>query len=169
MNSDYWDGEIDWYSPTEIGNKPYLTGSIKQITTKGFENCSAKLLPAGRTVLFTSRAGIGKMAILQKEGTTNQGFQSLVLKKDIDTYFLYSSGHLIKKYALSKASGSTFLEISGKTMSKMDIFIPSPLEQSKIGSFFEQLDKLIILYKNKLDKLSNIKEACFSKLFIPQE
>ncbi len=63
--------------PPEIGDKIFVDSSERKITKEGFENCSAKLLPAG-SVLFTSRAGIGKMAILRKESCTNQGFQSIV-------------------------------------------------------------------------------------------
>lgn len=77
----YWDGEIDWYAPAEIGGQIYLESSQRKITEEGFNKSSAKLLPIG-TVLFTSRAGIGKTAILLKEGCTNQGFQSIVPKKE---------------------------------------------------------------------------------------
>ena len=76
-NSDYWDGDIDWYTPAEITNQIYINSSQRKITNLGYEDCSAKLLPPG-TVLFTSRAGIGKTAILTKKGCTNQGFQSII-------------------------------------------------------------------------------------------
>ena len=143
VNPEYWDGDIDWYSPTEIGNHIYAKGSIKKITKLGLEKSSAKILPQDRTVLFTSRAGIGDMAILQHPGATNQGFQSFVLKEGIDTYFIYSMGHLIKKYALKNASGSTFLEISGKALGDMPILMPSTNEQTQIGTFFKSVDNLI--------------------------
>ncbi len=99
-------------------------------------------------MLFTSRAGIGDMAILRRSGTTNQGFQSLVLKGS-DTYFIYSMGHLIKAYAEANASGSTFLEISGKALGKMPVRLPDSEEQQKIGSFFKALDRLITLHQRK--------------------
>src|SRR5690554_5922838 len=137
---EYWDGKIDWYSPTEIGDKVYADGSVKKITSLGLTNSSAKILPKNKTILFTSRAGIGDMAILKKDGATNQGFQSFVLKNGIEPYFIYSAGHLIKTYALKHASGSTFLEVSGKTLGEMDLLIPSEYEQTKIGSFFQNLD-----------------------------
>ncbi|TOL39703.1 restriction endonuclease subunit S, partial [Vibrio parahaemolyticus] len=69
----FWNGDIDWYSPTEIGDNVYAEGSQKKITALGLNSSSAKVLPAGNTVLFTSRAGIGDMAILTKLGSTNQG------------------------------------------------------------------------------------------------
>ncbi|MCP4051396.1 MAG: restriction endonuclease subunit S [bacterium] len=163
---EYWDGDIDWYSPTEIGNAMYANGSIKKITSLGLEKSSAKILPAYKTVLFTSRAGIGDMAILERDGATNQGFQSLVLKNGYEAYFIYSAGSLIKKYALKYASGSTFLEISSKQLGNMDIYVPEIKEQSKIGEYFQNLDNLITLHQKELKKLKNIKKACLEKMFI---
>ncbi len=162
----YWNGNIDWYSPTEIGDNVYANGSEKKITELGMRKCSARLLPAGKTILFTSRAGIGYMAILQRIGTTNQGFQSLVLKDNYNTYFIYSIGHLIKKYALKNASGSTFLEISGKVLGKMILLVPTFEEQTKIGTFFQNLDTLITQHQKELEKLKNLKKACLEKMFV---
>ncbi|MCW8645338.1 restriction endonuclease subunit S [Streptococcus macedonicus] len=85
-NSEYWNGDIDWYSPVEIGEQIYVFGSQKKITKLGLEKSSAKILPVG-TVLFTSRAGIGNTAILAKEGCTNQGFQSIIPhQNELDSY-----------------------------------------------------------------------------------
>ncbi len=165
LNSAYWNGAIDWYSPTEIGGTIYANGSEKKITELGLQKSSAKLLPAERTILFSSRASIGDMAILQHAGATNQGFQSLVLKDNIDVYFIYSMGYLIKKFAKKNASGSTFLEITGKMLGSMKIRLPSTKEQNKIGEFFEKLDNLINLYQSKCDKLVNIKKSLLEKMF----
>lgn len=86
----YWDGDIDWYAPAEIGEQIYLKSSQRKITKEGLNKSSAKILPIG-TVLFTSRAGIGKTAILTQEGCTNQGFQSIVPQEDkLDSYFIFS-------------------------------------------------------------------------------
>lgn len=163
---EYWDGDIDWYSPTEIGKFVYADGSIKKITKLGLEKSSAKLLPAYNTVLFTSRAGIGDMAILRKIGATNQGFQSLVLKDSIDTYFVYSMGISIKEYAEKNASGSTFLEIYGKILANMPVVLPNTEEQTRIGEFFRQLDSLIALQQRKCAKLHTLKKALLGKLFV---
>jgi len=107
------------------------------------------MLPAERTILFTSRAGIGNMAILRRSGCTNQGFQSLVVDDCNDTYFIYSMGDSIKEYAERNASGSTFLEISGKQLACMSTMVPSLSEQALIGSFFRDLDDLITLHQRK--------------------
>ena len=113
------------------------------------------MLPAERTILFTSRAGIGNMAILRRSGCTNQGFQSLVVDDCNDTYFIYSMGDSIKEYAERNASGSTFLEISGKQLACMSTMVPSLSEQALIGSFFRDLDDLITLHQRKPDRVSN--------------
>jgi type I restriction enzyme S subunit len=162
---EFWGGNIDWYSPTEIGKQTYANNSIKKITELGFKNSSTQFLPPHKTILFTSRAGIGDMAILTKKATTNQGFQSLVVLDENDTYFIYSSGHLIKDYALKHSSGSTFLEISGKQLGKMVLNIPSFPEQQKIGTYFKQIDQLITLKQKKHTKLLNLKKAMLNKMF----
>jgi type I restriction enzyme S subunit len=164
--SEFWGGDIDWYSPTEIGKNVYAEGSQKKITNLGLKSSSAKILPANKTVLFTSRAGIGDMAILTKPGATNQGFQSFVVKEGFSAYFLYSAGKLIKEYALKNASGSTFLEISGKQLALMKLLIPSRDEQNKIGDYFQKLDELIKQHQEQLTKLNNIKQACLTKMFV---
>ena len=106
------------------------------------------------------------MAILKRIGATNQGFQSLVLKDGYDTYFIYSMGVLIKDFAIRYSSGSTFLEISGKMLGKMVLRIPSITEQQKIGTYFQNLDKLVNLHQTELDKLDNLKKACLEKMFV---
>jgi len=164
-NEEYWNGDIDWYSPAEIGEKIYVYGSEKKITELGLQKSSAKILPIG-TVLFTSRAGIGKTAILAKEGATNQGFQSIVpFKDDLDSYFLFSRSHELKIYGEAKGAGSTFVEISGKQMAQMPIMIPTLIEQRKISDFLKQLDNQIYLQKNMLEKLETLKSAYLSEMF----
>ena len=153
-NADYWDGDIDWYAPAEIGDKIFVDSSERKITKEGFENCSAKLLPAG-SVLFTSRAGIGKMAILRKESCTNQGFQSIVPHEgELDSYFIFSRSDELKNYGETVGAGSTFVEVSGKQMSNMNLMMPkSYSEQIVIGKYFSQLDDFITLHQRELDKL----------------
>ena len=138
-NSAYWDGDIDWYAPAEMEGQRYAKGSVRKITELGLQKSSAKILPAHRTVLFTSRAGIGKMAILQRSAATNQGFQSLVLKDGTDPYFIYSMGEKIKDMAEGVASGSTFLEISGKMLGNLEVMVPNLKEQESIATFFRSM------------------------------
>ena len=165
-NDAYWDGDIDWYSPAELGEQVYADRSVRRITQAGYDSCSATLLPAGKTILFTSRAGIGNTAILRRSACTNQGFQSLVMNDDIDVYFIYSMTDRIKKFAEQKASGSTFLEISGKGLAAGEFAFPSKDEQTAIGSIFKQLDHLITLHLRELNLLKNTKKSLLDKMFV---
>ena len=146
-NHAYWDGDIDWYSPAELGEQVYADRSVRRITQAGYDSCSGNIqCPAGSN-LFTSRAGMGNTAILRRSACTNQGFQSLVVNDDTDVYFVYSITDRIKKFAEQKASGSTFLEISGKGLADGEFVFPSKDEQTAIGSMFKQLDTLITLHQ----------------------
>ena len=165
-NPEYWDGEIDWYAPAEINGQIYADYSARKITKLGLEKSSAKILPAGKTVLFTSRAGIGKTAILRRPAATNQGFQSLVLNDEIDTYFVYSMTEIIKQKAEKIASGSTFAEISGKMLGGLSFMFPKYTEQNKIGTFFSKLDNLITLQQRKLEFLQKLKKGLLQQMFI---
>ena len=146
--SEFWDGNIDWYAPAEIANQIYLNSSQRKITEEGYNHSSAKMLPVG-TVLFTSRAGIGKTAILSQKGCTNQGFQSIVPQKDeLDSYFIFSRTEELKHYGNTVGAGSTFVEVSGKHMANMELMMPKTInEQKVIGQYFSNLDNLITLHQ----------------------
>ena len=165
-NQSYWDGDIDWYAPAEIANQIYANSSQKKITGLGYENSSAKMLPPG-TVLFTSRAGIGKTAILTRKGCTNQGFQSIVPHRGaLDSYFIFSRTGELKRYGELVGAGSTFVEVSGKQMAAMELMMPPTMrEQQTIGGFFQQLDHLITLHQRKFEKLTNVKKSMLEKMF----
>ena len=165
-NQSYWDGDIDWYAPAEIADQIYANSSQKKITGLGYENSSAKMLPPG-TVLFTSRAGIGKTAILTRKGCTNQGFQSIVPHRgELDSYFIFSRTEELKRYGELVGAGSTFVEVSGKQMAVMELMMPPTMrEQQTIGGFFQQLDNLITLHQRKCANLCSPSQVVFSLLF----
>lgn len=165
-NQSYWDGDIDWYAPAEIADQIYANSSQKKITGLGYENSSAKMLPPG-TVLFTSRAGIGKTAILTRKSCTNQGFQSIVPHRgELDSYFIFSRTEELKRYGELVGAGSTFVEVSGKQMAVMELMVPPTMrEQQTIGGFFQQLDQLITLHQRKFEKLTNVKKSMLEKMF----
>ena len=148
-NSEFWDGDIDWYTPAEIGEQIYVDGSERKITQLGLDKSSATLLPANKTILFTSRAGIGKTAILRSDATTNQGFQSIVVDNNTEPYFIFSMTDKIKNKAISVASGSTFAEISSRALGQLEFMFPSINEQKAIGTFFSTLDQHITLHQRK--------------------
>ena len=130
---------------------------------------SAKVLPVG-TVLFTSRAGIGKTAILLKEGCTNQGFQSIVPNKDkLDSYFIFTRSEELKRYGETVGAGSTFVEVSGKQMANMELMMPTTMdEQQQIGEYFQSLDHLITLHQQKCDETKEFKKYMLQNMF-PQK
>ena len=163
---EYWNGNINWYSPAEIGEQIVVNSSQRKITKLGLEKSSAKMLPKG-TVLFTSRAGIGNTAILGDSACTNQGFQSIVPdKKQLDSYFIFSRSKELKDYGERVGAGSTFVEVSGKQMSEMELLIPNLDEQKTIGHFFERIDNLITLHQRKLEKIKNVKKSLLEKMFV---
>ncbi len=167
----YWNGDINWFTPAEIGSNAYASKSERRITEEGLEHSSAKLLPADRTILFTSRASIGLTAILTVDACTNQGFQSLVVSDRTDVFFLFGLCNQIKTQAIRNAAGSTFIEISGKQLAKIPLQIPSLDEQRRIGKVVRTMDSLIAVATRKIDLLTLKKKAwsptglmCFSSL-----
>ena len=161
--SEYWNGAIPWFTPTEIKSK-YCEDSKRTITNIGLKNSSAKLLPKG-TILLTTRATIGECCIAKQECTTNQGFQNIVAI-DGESYnvFLYYLLLTIKRELLKRANGSTFLEISGIEVKKLRISIPSLPEQQKIADFLSAVDEKITLSQEKITRLEVYKKGMMQKL-----
>ena len=169
FNDDYWNGDINWFTPTEIGLKKYSYESLRKITKKGLENSSARILPIG-TILLTSRAGIGDVSILMNEACTNQGFQSLVAKGELNNEFLYYVVSTLKKVLLQNASGSTFLEISPKKVKSILVALPSTLkEQTAIATALSDTDTLIEILEKLIEKKRNIKQGAMQELLTPKD
>ncbi|MCR1996315.1 restriction endonuclease subunit S, partial [Bifidobacterium animalis] len=165
-NPSYWNGSINWFTPAEIGSSTYVADSKRKITEKGLQHSSASLLPAYRTILFTSRASIGLVAILTTDACTNQGFQSLVASDQVDVFFLYSLCDRIKRQAVRNAAGSTFLEVSGKQLAKIPVQVPSLAEQRRIGELFQVIDALIAAKSQKIDLLELKKKSLLQQMFV---
>ena len=157
----YWDGEIQWFTPSEIGKNKYVDSSLRTITEVGLNNSSAKLLPPN-TILLSSRATIGECSLSLRECATNQGFQCLVSKKcNVD--FLYYLIQTKKKDLIRKSCGSTFLEISANEVRKIQVSVPSDVEQQKIAELLSLIDeriatqnKIIEKYESLIKGLNNI-------------
>jgi type I restriction enzyme S subunit len=134
-NSSYWDGNIPWATPTDIGQMHgiYLTNTTRKITATGLDNCSATMLPVG-TVLMTSRAPVGNIAIAGIEMCTNQGFKNLVPKRALDSLYLY---FVIKHYVPVfqwLAHGNTFTELTKEKLQGVSIPAPEDVtEQIRIA------------------------------------
>ncbi|MCK5343983.1 MAG: restriction endonuclease subunit S, partial [Candidatus Heimdallarchaeota archaeon] len=161
--ANYWNGSINWFTPTEIGRHKYTFHSFRKITKEGLKNCSARLLPKG-TVLLTSRAGIGDISILMNEGCTNQGFQSLIANKDVSYEFLYYLVSTLKNVLIQNASGSTFLEISPNRIKQIEVIIPNLKEQSAIATILSDMDSEIEALEQKRDKYTIIKQGMMQQL-----
>ena len=159
----YWNGNIQWYTPTEV-KEGKVGKSIRTITEDGLRNSSAKLLPKG-SLLLTTRATIGDIAIADFECTTNQGFQSLVVNEtEANTFWFYwIIQH--KNELLKKASGSTFPEIGKNEITKIKALKPNKYEQQRIASCLSSLDEVIAAHSQKLDALKNHKKGLMQNLF----
>ena len=150
----YWDGGIQWFTPSEIGKNKFVDASLRTITEDGLNNSSAKLLPPN-TILLSSRATIGECSLSLRECATNQGFQSLVSKKcNVD--FLYYLIQTKKKDLIRKSCGSTFLEISANEVRKIQVSVPSDVEQQKIAGLLSLIDKRIATQNKIIDKLQSL-------------
>jgi restriction endonuclease S subunit len=160
----YWNGNINWFTPTEIGFNKYSYESLRKITEEGLKDSSAKLLPIG-TILLTSRASIGDVSILKVPASTNQGFQSLIANENIDNEFLYYIISTLKNTLIKYASGSTFLEISPNKLKSIAIKLPpSRAEQRVIASALSDVDALITAQEQLITKKRNIKQGAMQQL-----
>lgn len=159
----YWNGSINWFTPTEIGIEKYVYQSKRKITDEGLKNGSAKILNEG-TVLLTSRAGIGNLSILKNKACTNQGFQSLAPKSQTDSEFLYYLMFTKKGDLLDKASGSTFLEISPNNVRSILVQFPTNSEQVAIASALSDTDTLISKLEKLIKKKKNINQGVAQEL-----
>ena len=159
----YWDGEIQWFTPSEIGKTKYVDSSLRTITEDGLNNSSAKRLPPN-TILLSSRATIGECSLSLRECATNQGFQSLVSKKcNVD--FLYYLIQTKKNDLIRKSCGSTFLEISANEVRKIQVSIPSDVEQQKIAGLLSLIDERIATQNKIIEDLKKLKSAISKHLF----
>ena len=153
--SQYWNGKIQWFTPSEIGRNKYVDNSVRTISEEGLNKSSAKLLPIG-TILLSSRATVGECSINKKECTTNQGFQSLIPKENISNEFVYYLIQTKRKDLIRKSCGSTFLEISANEVRKIVISIPTIKEQNKIANVLSLLDERIATQNKIIDKLQSL-------------
>ncbi|MFP6302412.1 restriction endonuclease subunit S [Helicobacter pylori] len=154
----FWNGSINWFTPTEIGITKYVYKSQRTITLLGLKKSSAKLLPIG-TILLTSRASIGDCAILKVVATTNQGFQSLIPLEKINNEFLYYLMLTLKNKLLKLASGSTFLEVSPNKIKNLLIPLPPLNEQIAIANILSDVDRYLYSLDALILKKESVKKA----------
>ena len=168
FNVSYWNGDIPWLTPKDLTgySKIYISKGERNITSDGLKNSSAKLLPKD-TVLLTTRAPIGYVAIAENEIATNQGFKNFVLKKDYaDCKFVYYWLKNNIDYLRSIGTGTTFAEISGSVVKEIKILLPPLSEQKSIASILSSLDDKIDLLHRQNATLEKMGETLFRQWFV---
>lgn len=164
----YDGGTIAWITPKDLAgfSGRFIFCGERCITEQGLKSCSTQLVPA-HTVLFSSRAPIGYIAIAGQDVCTNQGFKSVVPNERTDYMFLY----YLLKYSKDKienlGSGTTFKEISGSTMRGIEVFVPEAVEeQRRIASILSMLDDKIEKNIAVNENLEQQAQAFFQESFI---
>lgn len=170
-NTSFYDGNIPWLTPKDLSanSNKYILRGERNITEAGFKSCSCKMLPKG-SVLFSSRAPIGYVAITANDMCTNQGFKSVIPNEETDSEFLYYLLKYNKDNIASQGSGTTFAEVSGKTMKEIEVMVPKETDdQHRIASILSSLDRKIEL-NNKINAdLEEMAQAIFKNWFVDFE
>lgn len=163
-------GDIPWITPADLSGytKKYIAKGARNISQKGYESCSTVLMPAG-SVLFSSRAPIGYVAIARNPICTNQGFKSIIPNSDIDSEFLYYQLKYLRKQIQELGSGTTFKEISAKKFGTVNIIVPPLPEQerivARIEELFSELDKAVETLNTTKQQLAVYRQAVISTSF----
>ena len=162
---EYWDGDINWVTPAELNDdSDIIYESQRKITEQAVQDSSLKPFPAG-TVLLSSRAPIGKVAIAGVEMYCNQGFKNLICSNRIYNQYLY---HFLKnstEYLNSLGRGATFKEISKSIVENIEIPLPPLDEQRRIVAVLDKVSDLIAKRREQLDKLDELVKARFVEMF----
>ena len=170
-NPQNYGGVIPWITPKDlsINKERFIEFGERNISELGLNSCSAKMLPKG-SILFSSRAPIGYVAIAHTSLCTNQGFKSFVPDTDkMDSMFSY---YLLKHNSENIAnlgSGTTFMEVSGKVMSDFIVNIPDLLTQQEIAGILSSLDAKIETNNKLNEKLEEMAQAIFKSWFVDFE
>lgn len=162
---EYWDGNINWVTPAELtDDSDVIFESQRKITEKAVIDSSLKPFPTG-TVLLSSRAPIGKVAIAGIEMYCNQGFKNLICSDKIYNRYLYHYLKYKTDYLNSLGRGATFKEISKSIVENIEIPLPSLDEQRHIAAVLDKVSALIAKRHQQLDKLDELVKARFVEMF----
>ena len=163
--AEYWDGDVKWITPAELSDDTYIImDSVRKITELAVEKTGLRSIPKG-TVILSSRAPIGKVAIAGCELYCNQGFKNLICSDVINNKYLYwfLKGNTIFLNSLGR--GATFKEISKSIVSEIEINIPSIMQQKKVVENLEKLNRIISIRKQELQLLDELVRGRFVELF----
>lgn len=162
---------IGWITPADLSKHTdkFISNGARDLSNDGYKSCSAKLLPAG-TVLLSSRAPIGYVAIAQNELSTNQGFKNFILSDDILSEYAYYYLKSIKSTIESLGSGTTFLELSASNARKIPIIYPTSQETqqaivNKIESLFDEIDEGIGRLKTAAQQIQQYRQSLLKNAF----
>ena len=166
-NKNNFNGEIPWITPRDLSSykNRFISQGERFISKEGLNSSSAKLLPIN-TVLLTTRAPVGYLAIAKNEVTTNQGFHSLIPNNKVDNLFLF---YLLKNNVqklIDHASGSTFQELNARTLKSLEFAFPKINEQKQIAEILSSLDDKIELNRKINSNLEKIASLLFKQWFI---
>ena len=167
-DSSNYDGNIAWITPKDLSNLNcrYISHGERMISQKGFDDCSCRMLPKN-SILFSSRAPIGYVAIAQNALCTNQGFKSIIPNNEIvDSLFLYYLLVYYKPVIENMGSGTTFKEVSGSVMKALTVNIPNIDKQKRIAAILSSLDDKIELNSRINGNLEQQAQALFNHYFI---
>ncbi|EOA07068.1 Type I restriction modification system specificity (S) subunit, HsdS [Mycoplasma yeatsii 13926] len=167
QNPEFYDGDINWITPKDLSEHKsrYISKGSRTITIKGLKSSSAKIVPRN-TVLFSSRAPIGYVAIAESDLSTNQGFKNIIPNDNIHYLFLYYLLSYSKNYIEGFASGTTFKEISSSSLSNIEFKIPELIEdQIKISNLLGLIDSKIELNNKINDNLEKLLDYNFKFFF----
>lgn len=163
--SEYWDGDVKWITPAELNDDSYIINdSVRKITELGVQKTGLSPFPAG-TVILSSRAPIGKVAIAGCEMYCNQGFKNLICSEKINNKYLYWFLRGNTGYLNSLGRGATFKEISKKIVASIELSVPGLHQQEEIVRQLEKVNDIIRLRRQELQKLDNLIKARFIEMF----
>ena len=160
----YWDGEYSWITPAELNGSKYIGSTERHITIEALAHTNLQLLPVG-TVLLTSRAPIGKVAITKIPMYCNQGFKNIVPGDSLFNEFAYWYLTYKKDYIISLGRGATFKEISKSITEQIPIPVPPFEEQKAICSLLDKMNRVIEAKKEQLKELDTLAQAIFYDMF----
>ena len=163
--AEYWGGSIRWLTPGELtGNREkYVTETQDCISELGLAASGAKLLPQG-SLLVTSRASIGSCALAGRPMATNQGFKNLIPNAEVDPSFLFHVGRTLEREMTRRASGTTFLEISGREFGRIVVRLPQLEEQRWIAEILDTINDTIQATERVIVKLREVQEGLLQRL-----
>ena len=162
---EYWDGDVKWITPAELNDDTYIINdSVRKITELAVKKTGLSPFPEG-TVILSSRAPIGKVAIAGCKMYCNQGFKNLICSEKINNKYLYWFLKSNTDYLKSLGRGATFKEISKGIVSEIEINVPEIRKQVETVAILEKVSKVIALRKQEISALDDLIKARFVEMF----